>query len=457
VQSELDGLREGLGRLFSGRQPLCRLRLAEQGRPTPVWVNEKGGLIVALMLETFDGPDDDTIRDVKEQELYLGEYASHSVGRWLAYVEGTLRALPVMIEELGGDPAVLLPMDLFAYWKALADPALVTADDFAAALGDPARLAAWSAENVEGEWREALEPCGLAEHVAAVRALLRPSLRLELEREDEYEDEADEVDEDDDEVEYVVGESRFGGRPDLPAGLAWPEVNGRPLLFVAQFDLAEISRYPAARELPRHGLLSFFYDPQGEDDMSHAVRVLHLTDTSALARRTPPAEAEPLPAHTIEFTSERNLPAVESDYFYHSLLPAEQVQPWYARLAAGNGADPPVPEYPLSRLIYGMSERDNARPIHQLLGHPDSIQGDPYLDVEVTTNPGGWDGWRDGTPESQRLRERSLRWRLLLQVDATQDGELLLNQDGGFFYFWIPDDALAARDWSRARGALQCH
>lgn len=453
MHSELDVLRERLSSVFSGRQPLCRLALAEQGRPTPAWVSENGGLVVALLFITFEEPDDETIRDVKEQEVYLGEFAQHPAERWLAYFAGTLRALSVIVESLGGDPEVLLPVDAFTHARVLADPTLVSADDFAAVLGDPARLAAIDLEIFEEDWREPLTACGLAEHAPAVRALLRPSLRLTLDRDwSEEEDDENAAD-----ADRVVGESRVGGCPDLPPDLPWPEAHGRPLMFVAQFDLAKISRYPAARELPAHGLLSFFYDPQGEDDMSHAVRVLHLSETTALAPREPPPGGERLAYHGVRFRRERQLPGIASEYFFHALLPPEQVQPWYERLAAGNGADPPIDEYALGRLVSGMSERDSERPMHQLLGHPDSIQGDPYLDVEVTTNPGGWEGWRDGTPESLRLRDRALRWRLLLQIDATQDDELLLNQDGGYFYFWIPDDALAAHDWSRARGALQCH
>ena len=449
MQRELDDLRERIS-LLTVRQGLCQLQLAEQGRDTTVWVTENGGLCIALLLIVFEGPNDGTIRDVKEQEVYLGEFARYPAERWSAYIEGSLRALQVIVESLGGDLDVMLPVDVFTHARVLDDPTLVSADDFAAVLGDPARLAAINLEIFEEDWRDTLTACGLAAHGTAVRALLRPSLRLSLDRDwSEEDDDADEG--------RVVGESRVGGCPDLPPDLPWPEAHGRPLMFVAQFDLAKISRYPAARELPGHGLLSFFYDPHGEDDMSHAVRVLHLAETAALAPRKPPPGGERLAYHGVRVKRERELPGIASEYFFHALLPAEQVQPWYERLAAGDGADPPIDADALRRLIQTMGDRDGERPMHQLLGHPDSIQGDPYLDVEVTTNPGGWDGWRDGTPESFRLRDRALRWRLLLQIDATQDDELLLNQDGGYFYFWIPDDALAAHDWSRARGSLQCH
>ncbi|MGQ0662682.1 MAG: DUF1963 domain-containing protein [Pseudomonadota bacterium] len=52
--------------------------------------------------------------------------------------------------------------------------------------------------------------------------------------------------------------SRFGGRPDLPAGVAWPMYGDVPLTFLAQFDLADLRSMPNAASLPQTGLLSFF-------------------------------------------------------------------------------------------------------------------------------------------------------------------------------------------------------
>lgn len=461
MSTDQDTLHAALAQRLPIRAARLQLELTAFGDDPSVTINENGNLRVTLRLVIFAAPDSDTIDDIKEQELFLGKYTDHPDDRWVAYVEATARAAPVIVEQLGVDPGSIMPHDLFSYWELLADPTLHTADDFTAALRDPVRLAAMNRVRAEEDWREALAPCGLADHTEAVRALLRPSLRLELERDETDEDEQDEDADEPTEPAppHTTGETRLGGDPDLPPDLPWPEVDGQLLIFVAQFDLAALAHHPAARELPDHGLLSFFYQPHAEDDsLVSPVRVLHFTDTAALARRpAPPPRAERLVAHTLTVRAERNLPAPESEFFYHALLPVDQVLPWYARLAAGNGADPPISEYALGCLVQDRSERDFERPIHQLLGHPDAIQGDPYLDIEMHTRPGRYDDWQDGTPEAHAIRTRALQWRLLLQIDAYQDGELLLNQDGGYFYFWIPADALAAHDWTRVRGALQCH
>nr|WP_276603444.1 DUF1963 domain-containing protein [Nannocystis pusilla] len=116
----------------------------------------------------------------------------------------------------------------------------------------------------------------------------------EVDEDDGDEDEGGdaEVDDDDDEdaeATYKPGQTRLGGAPDLPRDLPWPEVDGVLLTFVAQFDLAGLAGHPAARELPAHGLLSFFYAPIPPDGVrGHPVRVLHFTDLDALARRPVP-------------------------------------------------------------------------------------------------------------------------------------------------------------------------
>jgi hypothetical protein len=433
---------EALQDLVRRRLPLAipggMLALAREDSPIAI---DEGRLVLALRSITTD--EDGTPIDLREQEIVLGKLDDHPLERWLAYLEGTLRAAPAIVESLGGIDAIL-PFELF-YFSVLDDPRLSSADEFAAVLSDPEQLAALNEAARAGAWREALEPCGLAEHADAVAALLRPSLRLRLEPLDAGED------------EFEPGSTRLGGDPDLPPELAWPAVAGEPMVFVAQFDLAELAAFEAARELPSEGLLSFFYapiPPEGQV-LEHPVAVLHLREVDQLVRRPAPEPRDRLPAHAVEFEEEELLPALESSFCYEALLPDSTLLAWYQSLARGRAETPPIPERALAYLVYDHSRFDPDRPTHRLLGHPAAIQGDPYLDVEMAGR--GWDGWREGTPEALALRRRALGWRLLLQIDAGEDEVLRLNQDGGFFYFWIPADALTAHDWSRARGCLQCH
>ena len=82
-------------------------------------------------------------------------------------------------------------------------------------------------------------------------------------------------------------ESKFGGKPYLPADFTWPYYNGedydgvkknRPLTFLAQIDLHEAHPFDRDSVLPDHGMLYFFYDldemPYDPND-TNACRVIY--------------------------------------------------------------------------------------------------------------------------------------------------------------------------------------
>jgi hypothetical protein len=56
-----------------------------------------------------------------------------------------------------------------------------------------------------------------------------------------------------------LGVSKFGGRPDVPAGFEWPTTADGPCWFVAQVSLRDLNRFDTGFVLPPDGLLSFFY------------------------------------------------------------------------------------------------------------------------------------------------------------------------------------------------------
>ncbi|MCB9625419.1 MAG: DUF1963 domain-containing protein [Sandaracinus sp.] len=87
-----------------------------------------------------------------------------------------------------------------------------------------------------------------------------------------------------------VGASRLWGDPDLPEGTPWPTLGeclrweeydlpaDDPCQFVAQIDLAELATSPAARGLPRQGLLSIFSHVELEKHGTAALHVRHLAN-----------------------------------------------------------------------------------------------------------------------------------------------------------------------------------
>jgi len=116
--------------------------------------------------------------------------------------------------------------------------------------------------------------------------------------------------------------TKIGGRPDLPEGAEWPAfADGKPLAFLAQFDLSEIARIGAPIQgFPELGHLTFFSawgwldeesgEPLTPDDSGVEqlgwTAILHVQPGSILARRKAPPGTnsfEPASVQTIPILS----------------------------------------------------------------------------------------------------------------------------------------------------------
>lgn len=84
------------------------------------------------------------------------------------------------------------------------------------------------------------------------------------------------------------GTSRAGGNPELPPDTPWPTVDGHPMVFVAQLNMAEIAPFDPYAMLPKTGVLLFFF---GNDEPSTHMphKVLYVEDPTTLALITPSA------------------------------------------------------------------------------------------------------------------------------------------------------------------------
>lgn len=115
------------------------------------------------------------------------------------------------------------------------------------------------------------------------------------------------------------GQSKFGGRPDLPTDAEWPtDPKVGPLTFFAQLALADLD--PAVWPGPREGLLSIFcainFDYWGIDGPGGA-HVVHWPTTTSVQPHDFPAQLEEglrLEEHPIaDFLAELTLPSAGSE------------------------------------------------------------------------------------------------------------------------------------------------
>lgn len=228
--------------------------------------------------------------------------------------------------------------------------------------------------------------------------------------------------------------SRLGGRPSLPAGMAWPEWRGTNLAFLALVNLRELQASVPRAELPARGLLLFFYDAHqsasGFDPKDKGSwQVVYVPDEAktAIAPQWPtrlPEEGR-MKGLALQFRAVQTLPASPTAALGEPEL-AEKQQTVF------------------DDIVYEYLEHD--KPMHQLLGQPVPIQGDNMpLECQLVSNGlycGDGTGYND--PRAEKFQDGAKDWVLLAMIDTDERAGWMWG-DGGCLYFWIRRDDLRAR------------
>jgi uncharacterized protein YwqG len=188
--------------------------------------------------------------------------------------------------------------------------------------------------------------------------------------------------------------------------------------------------------------LSFFYDAENQPwglapgDRT-GWKVVLTVDTRSLRRRAVPDGVVAFRPMTLTARPELTVPFVRTMEARGFGLDADG-RDRYAELADVFADD--------------FQPQDGGTARHRMVGHPDAIQGDMRRRIEGVLR-GGVDLDAAETPE---LDEAAKRWVLLLQVDSDDDAEFMWG-DAGRLFFWIPEEALAAGDFSAVFVQLQCY
>lgn len=241
-----------------------------------------------------------------------------------------------------------------------------------------------------------------------------------------------------------LGNTKIGGRPDIPNGFEWPRYYDKILSFIAQINLSEIECLDTEKILPTSGILYFFYDCEQEvwgfdPDDKGGWKVIYLEENSnTLIRKEIPGEVPDYakyPASKVCIKNEISLPAWESTYI-DSLNLTEEEQDEYFDL--------------IERVI------EENQPINKILGHPDQIQGDMQLECQLVSN-GLYCGDETGyeSPKRVELEKNKKSWRLLFQIDSEENAHMMWG-DLGRLYFWIKEEDLKKGDFDKAWMVLQC-
>jgi hypothetical protein len=250
-----------------------------------------------------------------------------------------------------------------------------------------------------------------------------------------------------------TGASKMGGQPDLPSGVEWPSWH-EPMAFIAQFNLAEVAPFDRERALPARGLLSFFYETDGEPlyaarwglpedapymehygvDISRSWRVLyHAGDPATFIRRDIPpglnTRARYLPC-AARFAAALTLPDVDGP----EMQPIGLTQ---------------TERYALIEIDHLINKGTWEESGHHLLGYPWNMGGPTLVDCADAAR-GVRSGWAHAGPAGRLALERATaaRWRLLLQVSGSDATEMDW-AGGGVLHYCIERAALKQLDFSR--------
>ena len=290
----------------------------------------------------------------------------------------------------------------------------------------------------------ALSNVGLSRLQPDVLKLLQESIRLTLQPLGE--------------TSTPPGVSRLGGVPDLPAGAAWPAWKGVPISFIAQVNLADLASFTPAQDLPKSGLLSFFYDSAqetyGADPADRGGwQVLYFPPAPPkeggvhwFSRGDPQAvKAVPFPAGLpanarfkpcrVTFASEYTLPGAPSQYLPDLDWSPDEIQR-YEQFQAG------------------FPSAEDRKTLHfRMFGCPDQIQDDMQLQCALYANGVSPDD--AAAPQVvARAAARKAGWQLLLQVDSDETIGMRW-ASYGMLYFWLEKDALQQRQFDRSWLVLQ--
>ena len=245
--------------------------------------------------------------------------------------------------------------------------------------------------------------------------------------------------------------SKLGGNPFLPRDFEWPCFNDedgkKPLSFLCQINLGEVTAYDIENLLPEKGILSFFYEaetqPWGFDpEDNSAFRAYYFENTDNFEIFDIPTElAKDL------IPSERALAFEKRDSY-----PDFEELEFHAYIEENANFE----DYDAALEDVGYCIDEDA---HKLLGYADIVQSEMLTECESVSR-GNYCGVPDelDPDEEASIYEHACEWILLLQLSTLEAEEYeLMWGDCGKIYFYIRREDLKNKNFDNVHLVLQCN
>ncbi|MFX1237082.1 MAG: YwqG family protein, partial [Promethearchaeota archaeon] len=273
------------------------------------------------------------------------------------------------------------------------------------------------------------------------------------------------------EDEIKIGESKIGGRPDLPKGVKWPKFDGFPLLFLMQINLSELKELQSNQFTKDKGILFFFYDDYSTGwslEEKKCVKVIYSGDLEKLVRTDFPKKKIKasnyfnnklsFDSHKIIFSEAISLPPANGWWYggYYDNNYIYQEPDLLKDKNFNNFLDNKTDAHDFQISLFGYPSYFGCD-AHQLGCLLFSNKRDPF-EFEHKADRGMTD---EEIKELEALEKKAGEWTLLLQVCSDDD----LNGydvgwqwgDAGILYFWIREEDLKQNNFNNLRVFLEQH
>ena len=250
-----------------------------------------------------------------------------------------------------------------------------------------------------------------------------------------------------DDKNLKIGQSKIGGKPDLPKDFEWPRANEKPMLFCAQYNLSEITRFDKKSELPKKGFFYIFLSLNEEWDEFNGIKQpfkFVFSKSENLIRTEFPNginENQTFKTAVIEYFEYYTIPHWQNYKLFEFDKKYDDFNFYFIE---------PIEFYMIEELY---QDSDN---MHQILGHDSSIQSSVVYDF--ASKELGLYGAKSSEYQKRwnDILELSKTYELLLQLDCYDSNTDLTKFGGsGTYYFGLSKTDLENMNFNNIKMSFQ--
>ncbi|MDV7141008.1 YwqG family protein [Maribacter sp. TH_r10] len=250
-----------------------------------------------------------------------------------------------------------------------------------------------------------------------------------------------------DDKNLKVGKSKIGGKPDLPKDFEWPKSDNKSMLFCAQYNLSELTKFDKENILPKKGFFYVFLNLDQDWKEFNGINQPYkfiFSETENIIRTEFPNDLE----------ENQTFKTAEIEYFQFYTIPDDEN---YKLFEFEKKYDDfyfyfyqPTDEYLIEELY------KDSNKMHQILGYDRSIQSSVVyefsskeLGLYLAESSEHKKRWND-------ILELSKTYELLLQLDCDDPNTDLSKYGGsGTYYFGISKTDLEKKNFNDIKMSFQ--